>query len=353
MRWFFDCSFVLFVWRPGQVRGAGAGPNHGRAGGDRTDAARATGKAWSFRPCSPTAARATSPPPPTFVLDKPIAGITNGFLAPSADGSATLTVAFAGQTAKVPVMVKKAAEVEALRFRTDVMPVLTKVGCNTGKCHGSASGKDGFRLSLFGYDPDGDHFRITREMGGRRVNLATPDDCLIVNKATGKVPHTGGKRLEPGSENHLLLVRWLEAGAPSDPKDTPKPVGIEVFPKQAVFAAKGQAQRVVVRAKYCDGTDRDVTRFTVFVGNNDAARPSPRPASSPAPGRARRSSSRGSTSSPRGRPSSSAPARHSRTRRRRRSTTSTPTSTRSSTSCTSSRRRSAATRSSSAASTST
>ena len=151
------------------------------------------------------------------------------------------------------------------------MPVLTRVGCNTGKCHGSASGKDGFRLSLFGYDPEGDHFRLTREMAGRRVNLATPEDCLVVNKATGKVPHTGGKRFEPGSENYLLLVRWLEGGAPKDPKDSPKPIGIEVYPKQAVFATKGETQRVVVRAKYSDGTDRDVTRFAVFVGNNDSA----------------------------------------------------------------------------------
>jgi hypothetical protein len=207
----------------------------------------------------------------TFALDKPVATITNAFLAPVTDGTATLTVTLGAHTAKVPVVVTNAKEVGSLYFRTDVMPVLMRVGCNTGKCHGAASGKDGFRLSLFGYDPEGDHFRITREMGGRRVNLATPDDCLIVNKATGKVPHTGGKRFEPGSENHLLLLRWLEAGARKDPKDAPRPVGIEVFPKKVVFATRGGVQRVVVRAKYSDGTDRDVTRFTVFGGNNDAA----------------------------------------------------------------------------------
>ncbi|VTT99637.1 Uncharacterized protein OS=Singulisphaera acidiphila (strain ATCC BAA-1392 / DSM 18658 / VKM B-2454 / MOB10) GN=Sinac_5682 PE=4 SV=1: PSCyt2: PSD1 [Gemmataceae bacterium] len=206
-----------------------------------------------------------------FALDKPVAEVRNAFLAPTADGTATLTVTLGAHAVKVPVTVARSTEAGDVRFRTDVMPVLTRVGCNTGKCHGSASGKDGFMLSLFGYDPDGDHFRVTRQMGGRRVNLATPEDCLMVNKATGKVPHTGGKRIEPGSENYLLLVRWLEAGAPKDPADTPRPVGIEVFPKEAVFAAKGEAQRIVVRAKYSDGTDRDVTRFAVFVGNNDAA----------------------------------------------------------------------------------
>jgi hypothetical protein len=206
-----------------------------------------------------------------FTFDKPVATVTNAFLAPAAEGRATLTVSAGGHTAAVAVDVKNPTGVSELRFRNDVLPVLTKVGCNTGKCHGAASGKDGFRLSLFGYDPDGDQYRITREMGGRRVNLATPDDCLLVNKATGKVPHTGGQRIDPKGEGYQLLVRWLEAGAPKDPADTPKPVGIDVYPKQVVFAAKGQAQRVVVRAKYSDGTDRDVTRFAVFVGNNDGA----------------------------------------------------------------------------------
>jgi Protein of unknown function (DUF1553)/Protein of unknown function (DUF1549) len=206
-----------------------------------------------------------------FALDKPVANVTLGELAPLADGKASLAVRFGKLSATVPVTVNRATQADPLRFRADVMPVFTKVGCNTGKCHGSASGKDGFRLSLFGYDPDGDHVRITRESGGRRVNLAAPDDCLLVNKATGKVPHTGGQRVQPGSENEQLLVRWLEAGAEKDPADAPKPVSIEVFPKRAVFAAKGGVQRVVVRAKYSDGTDRDVTRFTVFITNNDAA----------------------------------------------------------------------------------
>jgi hypothetical protein len=206
-----------------------------------------------------------------MAFDKPVATVTNGFIAPAKDGDATLTVKHAGHSVAVPVSVKQVTEVGDLHFRNDILPVLTKVGCNTGKCHGAASGKDGFRLSLFGYDPEGDQYRITREMAGRRINLAAPDDCLLVNKSLGKVPHTGGQRIEPQSENHQLLLRWLESGAPPDPKDTPRPVGIEVFPRQVVFSAKGDTQRVVVRAKYSDGTDRDVTRFTVFVGNNDSA----------------------------------------------------------------------------------
>src|SRR5262249_4807058 len=145
-------------------------------------------------------------------LDKPVAKIIAAQLAPVEDGKATLTVAFGGLKASVPGAVTKAKEAGLLRFRDDVLPALTRVGCNTGKCHGAASGKDGFRLSLFGYDPDGDYLRVTREMGGRRVNLASPSDSLIVNKALGKVPHTGGQRLAPGREGHHLILRWLERG---------------------------------------------------------------------------------------------------------------------------------------------
>src|SRR5262249_53419763 len=143
-----------------------------------------------------------------LTLDRPVAKVTAAVLAPLADGDAPLTAAYGGLTATAPVTVRRADRADELRFRTDVLPVLTRAGCNTGKCHGAASGKDGFRLSLFGYDPEGDYYRVTREMGGRRVNLAEPESCLLVNKATGKVPHTGGKPIEPGRGGYQLVVRW-------------------------------------------------------------------------------------------------------------------------------------------------
>ncbi len=200
-----------------------------------------------------------------------VADVGDGIIAPRADGKGSVKIAYEGLEAEVPVEVRRASAIEPLRFRNDLMPVLTKAGCNTGKCHGAASGKDGFRLSLFGYDPEGDHFRITREAVGRRVNLAAPEDSLLLTKSVGKVAHTGGMRIEPGSEGYQIIMRWLEAGAPSDPADAPQPVGIEVFPPLAVFASPAEAQRLVVRARYSDGSDRDVTRFTVFISNNDAA----------------------------------------------------------------------------------
>jgi hypothetical protein len=207
----------------------------------------------------------------TSTVEPGVASVRDGIVAPNSDGRGRLSVAFAGLRADAPVEVRRASEIDPLRFRNDVLPVLTKAGCNTGKCHGAASGKDGFRLSLFGYDPEGDHFRLTREAVGRRIDLAAPAECLLMNKATGRVAHTGGKRVEPDSEAYRLILGWLEAGAPADPPEFPRPIGIEVLPPRAVFASPAEAQRLVVLARYSDGTDRDVTRFTVFLSNNDAA----------------------------------------------------------------------------------
>ncbi len=207
----------------------------------------------------------------TASIEPAVATVRDGIVAPNSDGKGKLAVEFAGLRSEGRVEVRRASEVDALRFRNDVMPVFTKAGCNTGKCHGAASGKDGFRLSLFGYDPEGDYFRLTREAVGRRIDLAAPAECLLVNKATGRVAHTGGKRIEPDGEGYRLILGWLEAGAPADPSDAAEPVGIEVFPPRAVFASPSEAQRLVVRARYSDGTDRDVTRFSVFISNNDAA----------------------------------------------------------------------------------
>ncbi len=206
----------------------------------------------------------------TIASDK-IAKVADGVVSPIATGSTELMAELSGVTCRVPVEVKPAQTEPPIRFRNDVLAVLTKAGCNTGKCHGSASGKDGFRLSLFGYDPAGDHYRLTRELPGRRINLAKPDECLLINKALAKVPHSGGKRLEEGTAHYETVMAWLTAGAPSDPADVPVPTGIEVLPKESVFASKDEAQRLVVIAHYSDGTDRDVTDLSVFLSNNDAA----------------------------------------------------------------------------------
>ena len=132
-----------------------------------------------------------------------------------------------------------------ISFRLDVMPVFMRSGCNTGSCHGAARGKDGFRLSLFGFDPEGDHFRLTHEMSGRRVNLAVPADSTVLEKSIGAVQHTGGKRFEADSESYRTLARWIEAGAPNDDvTKLPTVTGVELYPKQAVLDGKGATQQI-------------------------------------------------------------------------------------------------------------
>jgi len=190
-------------------------------------------------------------------------------LYPVADGATDLTVEYAGLKVKLPVSVKQAQVDRPISFKLDVMPVFMKAGCNMGSCHGAARGRDGFRLSLFGFDPDGDYQRLTREISGRRINLAIPEESLLVEKALGKVPHTGGKRFESGTELHQTLLRWLRAGAPRDPGEVPKVVAVELYPDGAVLDGKGATQKLTVRAKYADGTDRDVTSLAYYMTNND------------------------------------------------------------------------------------
>ena len=118
------------------------------------------------------------------------------------------------------------------------MPVFMKAECN--RCHGAARGQDGFRLSLWGFDPDGDHYRLTRELSGRRINLAIPEESMIVTKSTGAAPHTGGKLFEKNSELAKTFVRWLAAGAPNDPPDVATPTSLEILPKKIVLESPGQ-----------------------------------------------------------------------------------------------------------------
>lgn len=192
-------------------------------------------------------------------------------LAPSADGTGEMAVEFAGQSVRVPLNVKDAKSDRPISFTRDVMPVFMRAGCNAGSCHGAARGKDGFRLSLFGFDPAGDHYRLTRELPGRRINLALPSECLLVEKPTGAVPHTGGKKIEPGDELHQTLIRWLEAGAPADPPDVPKPVAVDLYPPSMVLNGAGERQQLTVRARYSDGSVRDVTPLALFLSNNDSS----------------------------------------------------------------------------------
>ncbi len=188
---------------------------------------------------------------------------------PKADGDAKLTVTFAGKNVEVPINVKQAKVDPPISFKMDVMPVFMKAGCNTGNCHGTSRGRDGFRLSIFGFDPDGDYYRLTREQPERRIDLSIPSECLLMEKATGAVPHTGGSAVKKGDPLANTLERWLVEGAPADPGAVPAVDVLEIYPHEAVLDGKDEVQQLTVRAKYSDGTDRDVTSLAVYVSSND------------------------------------------------------------------------------------
>ena len=154
-------------------------------------------------------------------------------------------------------------EERQLSFRHDVLPVLSKAGCNGGGCHGALAGKGGFRLSLNAYDPATDHYNITRENRGRRIEFADPARSLFVTKPTAAVRHKGGKVLHENSEAYQILTRWIQQGAPGPSDADPTLERVEMSPTLSQLK-KGQAHQLSVRAFFSDGTERDVTRWARF-----------------------------------------------------------------------------------------
>jgi len=205
------------------------------------------------------------------IADVKLAGLLGRAVVPVADGQTILTVLWQSHRVDVPIIVSSAASRRPVGFRLDVLPALTKSGCNNGACHGSARGQDGFHLSLFGYDPAGDYRTVTRETPGRRLNPALPEESLMLLKAVGGAPHTGGKLFERSDARYKTIVEWLAAGSPADPADVPVVIGLEVFPQDIVLGGVGRSQSLVVRAAYSDGADRDVTTLATFISNNDFA----------------------------------------------------------------------------------
>src|SRR5262249_33825515 len=153
----------------------------------------------------------------------------------------------------------RAAEAERpAQFSRHVVPLLSKLGCNAGICHGSVKGQNGFRLSLFGVDPSLDHYRMVREELGRRIDPVDPDNSLILQKATGKVPHGGGKRMDAGSSEYQMLKSWIVNGAQVDAPVPSSLTQLTVTPTQQTLKI-GENVTLKVEATFADGGKEDVT----------------------------------------------------------------------------------------------
>ncbi|HWG44362.1 MAG TPA: DUF1549 and DUF1553 domain-containing protein, partial [Gemmataceae bacterium] len=190
-----------------------------------------------------------------------------GVVTPRKDGEAEITVEVEGAApVRIGVKVTRFADAPQVGFANEVMPTFTKLGCNAGGCHGKASGQNGFKLSLFGFEPDEDYEYIVKEGRGRRLFLSAPDSSLLLLKATGQIAHGGGKRLKKGSPSHALLQRWIGQGAPNDAPDAPSVRRLEVWPREQFLDRTGSQQMIVV-AHLSDGSTIDVTRLVQFEVN--------------------------------------------------------------------------------------
>ena len=191
----------------------------------------------------------------------------SGFVVPLADGTATITAtSAAGPAASIKATVVNHGNEALVNFPNQIVPIFTKLGCNSGGCHGKASGQNGFKLSLLGFEPPEDFEHLVKEGRGRRLFPAAPDRSLLLTKPIGKVPHGGGTRLDVDSHAYRLLRRWILQGMPYGSDEDPTVTHIEVIPAQRTMPANSQQQLVVI-AHYTNGATEDVTRTATFEPN--------------------------------------------------------------------------------------
>ena len=162
------------------------------------------------------------------------------------------------------------AEESRINFLRDVMPVLNNTGCTAGACHGAAKGKNGFKLSLRGYDPEFDYRALLFEVSGRRFNRAVPEASLMLAKPTMRVPHEGGQRFQEGSEHFNTIVQWISRGAPFGDPHADGVVKLEVEPTELLLEKPGERQSIRVTAHYGDGSTRDVSKMAVIESNSNS-----------------------------------------------------------------------------------
>lgn len=191
-----------------------------------------------------------------------------GMVTPITNGDATITATSKeGVVGKVTLKVTHCGQELPINFPNQIVPIFTKLSCNSGGCHGKASGQNGFKLSLLGFEPGEDYEYLVKEGRGRRLFPAAPDRSLLLLKGTNLVPHGGGQRLSPDSHEYRLMRRWVEQGMPYGSDEDPTVVRIEVLPPRRSMVRGGE-QQIMVLAHYSDGSTEDVTRMTQFEPND-------------------------------------------------------------------------------------
>ncbi len=192
------------------------------------------------------------------------------FITATKNGAGTLTVSAGGQSIKVPIVVQNFDKPQPVSFRNDVIAALNVGGCNSGACHGTPTGKNGFKLSLRGYDPTADFTQLTRDILGRRVDRQSPETSLVMLKGLGRVAHEGGARFPVTSIPSQTLITWMAQGLNDDAPTLPTVTKVDVLPGARVLNEPSRFQQLSVLAHFSDGSSKDVTRLTVFSSSDPA-----------------------------------------------------------------------------------
>jgi len=191
-----------------------------------------------------------------------------GLVIPLSDGDATITATWQDSiSVHASVRVTGFATPQPISFRNQIVPVFTRLGCNSGACHGKSGGQNGFRLSLLGFYPDEDYEFICKENRGRRIFPAAPAESLLVKKAVGLTPHGGGRRMEHDSHAYRILIRWIKQGMPYGSASDPQVAGIRCYPEARMMTQNAE-QQISVIATYSDGMTEDVTRMALYEAND-------------------------------------------------------------------------------------
>jgi hypothetical protein len=202
--------------------------------------------------------------------DSGVAAVSpDGVVRGVSDGETFVEISANGQTTSIPVVVLGAAAKRHVHFENAVLPVLSRFGCNTSGCHGKAEGQNGFKLSIFGFDPRADLTALTQEGRGRRTNRTIPEDSLLLRKASGGMPHGGGIRIRRNSPEFRVLLDWIKDGAAAGNADAATLVSIQVAPRNARMAME-TGQQLQVTARFSDGQETDVTHLAKFQTNSEA-----------------------------------------------------------------------------------
>lgn len=196
-----------------------------------------------------------------------IARLSGSVLSAIQDGSTDVVISFESKTLRVPVVVEGASSIHPVHFVNDVVPLFSKLGCNSGGCHGKASGQNGFKLSVFGFDAQADFASLSRESRGRRIFTGDPENSLLILKAIGVTAHGGGRRCQPGSPDHQLLSNWIRQGMPWGDDSAPTVASVRVEPADRVLGRSAD-QQLLVTAVYSDGSTRDVTDAASYSTNS-------------------------------------------------------------------------------------